>query len=447
MKYAKNILFCIIAFFFLWSNYVHGAYTLWDIERQAIEQRLDKFFDDRTRLELIRERVASIDIKNSWWNQAEQEVVRVLLPYIIEYTEVLLQAIDLREETQRIENEVREEEILSTTSPTEIVEIEQIEKEEVTVIQSVTTELDIALFEEENETFTILAGESGLIYEIDVSANLESLDVGEVVFELTSPDSDFVEQTIDSASLYLDNNFIATNTSSDVEQVSWSRFIIRFDNLQTLIIPEEEKELKLLIHTRPIWFQKIGRTMRNIIVEEARFDDVEGLTSWRDSGSSISIERGYSYDIVPGVVDVEVLRDLSFSTKLKIDLIPRLWWNTRENNNSVPPIILEEIRLDVWGINPWDAVFLLDSDRLDWTGVRGSTDGRQVVFNLRGVSGNNIFQTEEYEITLSWISDNATVFLDLARDGILYSIPDIDGGDDLSLQKERDIDLWSRVFR
>lgn len=146
--------------------------------------------------------------------------MRVLLPYIIEYTEVLLQAIDLREETQRIENEVREEEILSTTSPTEIVEIEQIEKEEVTVIQSVTTELDIALFEEENETFTILAGESGLIYEIDVSANLESLDVGEVVFELTSPDSDFVEQTIDSASLYLDNNFIATNTSSDVEQVS-----------------------------------------------------------------------------------------------------------------------------------------------------------------------------------------------------------------------------------
>ncbi len=312
-------------------------------------------------------------------------------------------------------------------------------------------ELNLEWFEDNPRT--ILAGSSAAIYEVDVVSNLEEIEVGEVIFSLSALDAKLAESTIKNASIYLGGVLIDTNSNSDIRVDSSRRFRIEFRDIPNFIIKQQEEELHLVIHTEEIGFQRIGQTFQDFFVERVSFGDGEWQTSNQDVNLATINERGNNYSILPGRIIPTLERWVNASLTTKFDLTLDVWSNASSTTNSTPNAVLERIVFNVNGSSFGDNTPIFSLENADNSGdsIQWILSWNILTFNAnqfsnssRTINGNT---TEEFEMTIGGISSNASIFLDIESDGIVYSIPNVENSQNLQIDLRQDISFWSRIIR
>lgn len=407
-----------------------------DIKTESrIESVLEKYSENEEILEKLNIRVASINLYSRGWSTDKIANTQAILDYIS--LKIGLYLENIKEQKQDNISELIELEIPEV--PTQIGQ----EHSEANTSEKIN-------FTDFNDgSYAILAWESRIVYKANISARLESLEVWEVTFAFKWTDIDGIERAIDNASLYIGDYFVDTNSNSDIRQISSTHFQVIFDNLDDFIITENEMDLRLIIHTNPIGFQKIGQTIPAFVVERVWFSDVQWLTSNRESSNFTLSEPWYQFGILPGTIGIDVTQDFNTSPRIKFDIVPWLWSNTRDDNNGIPPINITKIILDVNGLgtSSWTQ-FFLGGDRINAVPIQWIISGRHVEFDLTSLWGVSVSNREEFEIIVSNAPDTVTtLFVDLRSDGIKYNVPWVSWANNLSIDFESDIDLGSRNFR
>ena len=403
---------------------------------QRIDSFISKYSENRQVLERLQLRLQKLE---SSITSSNNEVLQALVHYLLSEVDTSLLLLTELEKKQMVET------ILETIS-SDIIEDTGKEPDTATTIPKI----DFSKYD--NNSYDILAGESAIVYKAEVSSRLESVEVGEVIFTFIWNNIDDIEETIQNASLYIWDKLITTNVNSDIRQVSGARFRITFDNLDNLIVTENPQDLRLIVHTAPIWFQKLWQVIPWFRVEQVVFSDAEWLTSNQNVASFTLTERWDEYFIAPTKLDVEVTRSVNTSLTPKFRISANIWDNTLDNSNGTPNITLDQLSFDIWASNfSWSSPqFVLQNEDGSW-GIPGTLIGNRVVFNLSGldlsdriISGND---SEDFEIIVNGLAWNATLFLELQREGITYSIDGIARAIWLQTHFENDIDFWSRAFR
>jgi hypothetical protein len=153
---------------------------------------------------------------------------------------------------------------------------------------------------------TILAGTSEKVFSVDVQALNENVDVEEVVFTT----SDDLSNAVTTASLYLGNTLIATNTNADITAST-----ITFKNLTNLIVPQSAQELRLELNTATIGFEKIGETLNALTIDTVEFNQVEGVDSGKDvTVADLTTTLSKDFAIVPVKLTVANTQSIGAST-------------------------------------------------------------------------------------------------------------------------------------
>ena len=204
----------------------------------------------------------------------------------------------------------------------------------VTGFGSVTLTAD-ANNEDNEDDKTLLAGSSEAVFSVDVQSINESMDVETVVFTV---DTDLTSE-ITNASLYLDDVLIDSNSNSDVTATT-----ITFDDLDTLIIEESTSELKLVLNTETIGFQKVGGTIIGATVTNVAFTDVTGASSGKDASNVTLAVTSKTFTIAPATVLASVTSEFSGSNETAIfDITTVTGDNTQAASNSTPIVVVTSL--------------------------------------------------------------------------------------------------------
>jgi len=307
---------------------------------ESYKIRIDNFLNKRSQdiklLESMKQKLIDIQIPDNQ-TDTNKVYIRILIDYIIETIEGHIESDTAFQDSLNIQQEK------DTVLPKEIVVQEPITSSKTLA----PAFLNLENFEDNPRT--ILAGESAAIYEADIVSNLESIDVGEVIFTLRAVDASLAEETIKNASIYVDGILIDTNTNADIRETSSGRFNIEFLNLSDFVITEDEKELHLVIHTENIGFQRIGQTFEDFFVERLTFRDGEGQTSNQDVNPATITQAGSSYSILPGIINTTVTRDINTGLVSQFELSFDTGNNAASNNNSTPNATIDSIVFSITG--------------------------------------------------------------------------------------------------
>ncbi len=278
-----------------------------------------------------------------------------------------------------------------------------------------------AQYTDNRDAKTILAGTNKTIFSIGVQATNESVDVETVVFTV---DTD-LRNAVESASLYLGDTLIATNSNSD-----FASGTITFDSLTTLIIPQESKELKLMLNTATIWFERVWLSVAGVNVTQVALSDAQ----WVDSGKAVtgvsdtSTATSKDVAIVPATLTPSVAVSLLSSTTPQIRLTSSVGSNVKDTSNSKPNALVNTISFSNLGTSiAWTGVYTLtnsddSADTAVWV-LSGST----VTFTLTGSldTANRTITadwSETFKITITGTAEGDTVSLTLLENGVNYDV-------------------------
>lgn len=288
-----------------------------------------------------------------------------------------------------------------------------------------------ASFDDSNEANedpkTILAGTDGaVVFSVDVQSTNEPTDVEDVVFTLAGPNLTDIRNTIANASLYLDGVLVDTNTNSDIDELSATSATITFDDLDTLIVPEQTSELELRLNTESIGFQRVGSSLTGVTVTAVDFSEIEGDESDEDVLDVSITGTSQQFDIVRGTL-IPRISGGSNTSNPTIGVDALLGDNRAENDNTIPNIVLNSISLDVTGTTAGTIISISNSDgNTPVVQTVGTTS--IVVFDVTSFpaadriisSGNEEFF--EIQITPNAQDENVTVSIELTRDGLNYTV-------------------------
>jgi len=434
----KLLILVLLAVFFIPAWFANTQEDIQSIPNgDSYQIRIDNFLNKRNQdvdlLQSMKVKLSRIAIPVSH-SEDNQRYLRILIDYIIEKIDGHLQAHISFQESVEPEPE---ETILETP----------------TVAKKVLAPASLNLERFEDNPRTILAWKSAAIYEADIVSNLESIDVGEVIFTIRSIDADIAERVIKNASIYIDSVLIDTNTNADIRETSSGRFDIEFSDLDNFIVTEQEQELHLVIHTETVGFQRIWQTLQDFFVEQVSFEDGQWQTSNQDVNPTTITQVGNSYSILPGIINTTVTRGINTGLVSEFELFFDTGANASTANNSTPNASLDSIIFDITGSNFWANTpeFFLENTDGGNDVITGIISGNKVVFDTTQFSFSNRFipwnTTEAYEMTIGGVSSNATIFLDIESDGISYSITNVDNSNNLNIDLRQDISLGSRTIR
>ena len=302
--------------------------------------------------------------------------------------------------------------------------------------------------EDNEDAKTILAGESETVFSVDVQATNESMDVETVVFTV---DTDLTS-AITNASLYLDDTLIDTNSNSDITATT-----ITFDVLDDLIVEEMTSELKLVLNTETIGFQKVGSTTSGINVTNVALSDIEGVSSGKDAAPQALAITTSSKDsvIVPAVVTPSITTTLNSSATPQIRLTSDVGTNSIDASNSDANVLVDTITLSTLGTSSAVAggltYTLTNVDDSSDTSVVTVVDGANAVFDLatdldaanRTISGNG---NETFKVTITGTAEGDTVSLLLLENGVTYDVSGTAGSTGLEINMNAELDLGSRSY-
>ncbi len=254
---------------------------------------------------------------------------------------------------------------------------------------------------------TILAGTSVKVASVDVQATNEEIDVDEVVFTVSTD----LTKAVTSASLYLDDALVATNSSSDITATT-----IKFDNLSNLVIPEETAEIRLELNTSNIGYQKVGETIIAATVTKVDFKTLEGVQSGKTVADIASSFTSKAFTIAPVTVIASAVS--TFGSNAKIKLTVDTGDNKQDASNSNPSAVVKKLTFSTEGNLPATAYKLKDKD--DTVIATGVVSGSDITFTF----STAISDSEEFTITttLPVSANNYTWNLDLLKNGIDYDV-------------------------
>lgn len=301
--------------------------------------------------------------------------------------------------------------------------------------------------EDNEDTKTILGGESMVVGSYDVQATNEEVDVETVTVTLSATGTD-VKNSITSADLYLGSTKVGSASNSDVSATAGT---ISFTNLTKLIIPTEQEELKVQLNTATIGYQKVGQTLTGLYLSGITLTDVEGV----ESGNSVTAQSETTdsevFAIVPAVVTPAVVTQ--FGSEAKFSITVNDGSNTQTGSNSAVTVTLGTLTFTHNGNTTESGVtatgYVLYKDGKSSDQVGGVIASGNVTFDLSAFStatNGQVSSSATYVIKALGTVDT-TYGLKLQTDGVQYTT-DSDGGSTTGLTSNMstELDLGSKTF-
>ena len=342
------------------------------------------------------------------------------------------------------------------------ISAEDDDNDDVTVAANFTSARDITvgdfgvltLAEDDNnddndDAKTILAGENETIFSVDVQSTNENMEVETVVFSVNSD----LTTAITSASLYLDDTLIDTNNNSDI---TWSAGTgtITFEDLDTLVVEQMTSELKLVLNTETIGYQKVGATTKGIMVTKVALSDVKGESSGKDA-ANIDLDittSSKATDIVPTVLTPSVTTTLNSSATPQFRLTSTVGNNTIDLSNSKANAVVTSVRLSTLGTTiAGTGTFKLSNLDNSSDTVTGTASGDLLTFDTTGFSNANNRTisgggNETFKVTITGTAEGDTVTLLLLEDGVTYNVSGTATSTGLLINMDNELDLGSRSY-
>jgi hypothetical protein len=298
--------------------------------------------------------------------------------------------------------------------------------------------------EDNEDVKTILAGENVAVFSVDVESTNESMDVEDVVFT-TATD---LTTSVTSASLYLDDTLIATNSNSDITATT-----VTFDNLTNLIIAEESQELRLVLNTANIGYQKVGAAIAGATFTNVALNNVEGVDSGKTAANETEAITSKAFSIVPATITPSVVASLDNSSIAQIKVTSEAGDNSITTSNTAPNSDIDLIKFSTLGSTDADVSLvytLVNVDNEAITVVGGLvgtvltfdlTDGAFDVAGLNSVSDNS---SETFKVVITGATVDADVAtLTLLENGITY---DVDTTTGITTNLTSQIDFGTRSY-
>lgn len=298
-----------------------------------------------------------------------------------------------------------------------------------------------------DEDKNIVAGSDYIIFSWKISSKYESVDVWSIKFYIEWLDASYLKNSIDSAYLYLEWAYIAKAMLKDIDIISSTKATITFDNMDNFIVPQKEVAFRLWIKANSIWYEKIGKTLKDLAITKVSLYDAVWLNSWNNINAfttDISVE---SFSIVPWIPVVSVVNNLSTSTVVKINIKWEFWSNTIDSSNAAPSINLNKIRLTAHDNSDTTIYKLLNSDDSSdyviWIRNWSLLEFDLSIMNSKNKTISN-WKWEDYEIRIS--NTTMWVTLEMPKDGIEYDVLGVDWAINLNINMKNSINLWYRDF-
>ncbi|USN57966.1 MAG: S-layer homology domain-containing protein [Candidatus Peribacteria bacterium] len=301
--------------------------------------------------------------------------------------------------------------------------------------------------DDNEDTKTILGGESMVVASYDVQATNEAVDVETVTVTLSQTGSD-VKNSIASADLYLGSTKVGSASNSDVSTANGT---ISFTNLTKLIIPTEEEELKVQLNTSTIGYQKVGQTLTGLYVTSIALTTVEGVDSGNTVSSQTETDDSETFSIVPAVVTPAVVTQ--FGSDAKFSITVNDGSNTQTGSNSAVTVTLGTLTFTHNGNTTESGStatgYVLYKDGQSSDQVGGVISGGNVTFDLStfGTATNGQVSSSATYVIHALGTVDKTYGLKLQTDGVQYTT-NSDGGSSVGLTSNMstELDLGSKTF-
>lgn len=281
---------------------------------------------------------------------------------------------------------------------------------------------------------TILAGTSTKVFSVDVQASNENVDVEEVVFTT----ADDLTNAVTTATLYLGDTAIATNTNADITPTT-----ITFKNLTNLIIAQSTQELRLELNTATIGFEKVGNVLTNSTIDGVAFNEVEGV----DSGKPVTVlplvASSQDFSIVPVKVTASVTQALSVSnSQAKLTITIDKGSNTVDASNAAPQALLTDLVFSELGNNTLGYKIYKEGNAANF----GTIDNAGA-FTAGAMPTNDLtISTSATYVIVPVGTVDETYSLVLAKDGVVYDVAGVNLATGLTSNSVNDVELGSRTY-
>lgn len=430
---------CLVLFLLSWFTTLNASYTQEDLYVSIIELEAIKNWDKIIKV------VDNYLLKNKY-NQLTLEELDIKL-------DILWDTIEYKTDGNSIILNVLINYLkIRVYFALDTIYEEANKKEEVLVEEEIVKQIIFPGFSENynDDKKTILTWEEFYVYAGWVGALHEKADVSGLKFYITWNNILDLKYAIENAYLYVEGVLLKTASYSDIEILTTTKASITFDNIEDFILPSDKQiDFRLAVKSNTIWYEKIWKTMKDLIVSEIDFYDVV----WVTSGNSIvrvEISRFSSeeFSISPATLSVEVLKDFNSSYNAELNIKWDFWQNTIDASNKTPVIELDKLKVSVWWSDASTATYSLyntgnSSDSITWVYNSGVVE-----FDLSSLWINNKtvwdWSWKKYTIRVSWVT--TWIWMDLLKNGITYNIIGISNSNNININLENSINLGYRDF-
>lgn len=437
----------IFTLFFLWNN-VYANYTQDDLNlattklealewsenyKSILDNFLSNYENDIIILDKIKTKLDILLIDLEPKTDRKSKLLKIIFDYLRVKVYLRLDIL-LEEESQIKQEENTQDDIIKETDK------EEVEK---WVYPGFSDTYN-------DEIKTILAWTETYIYAWGVWALYEKADAWKVIFYISWNNISDLQYSIEKSYLYVEGLIVKTAFPSDINIINSTKASITFDNIENFIIPDDKNiDFRLSIKTNTIWYQKVWKSMKDLIVSDVDFDDVTWLTSDQEINSiNISDFSAENFTISPAILTASAINTLDTSYQVKLNINSDLWSNTKETSNSSPSVELNTLNLSVLWNDASSATYDLynssdSSDMISWV-----YNSWVVEFDLSSLSSNHKtiweWTWEDYYIKISWI--DTWIFMELLRDWIIYNVLWISNSSDININLKNSINLGYRDF-
>lgn len=419
-----------------WTEYTQGINNIknWNIYKNKIDTLILKNINNIGKLNAISKALENINIKINKLNKSKnKELLSTIVNYFLYKTLLTVEAVTIadlieKEVSNMIDNEIDEK-----------------------INNKIYTKSELYLWFNENyndKEKTVLTWIESYVYNGSVVAWIEEIEVKEVIFKLESTDLTNIKSVIKEVNLYVEWNMIKNVSSSNVKVISPILAEIKISDINDFYIPKQQIEYRLWLIAQDIWFEKVWEYQPVINITEVRFTEVEWLVS-NNSVSPITfndIEGIETFQISASKLDSTLINSLNDSYIAKINIKAEFNKNTQQNSNSELRAKLE--KLDFYlsesnGSATYEIANSQDSsDRVLWIKSWNSLEFDMSTLNKNVISK---WKGEDYNIYITNNNDT-TVFLELKRNWIIYSLPGIIWATNINAYLENNISIWSRTY-
>ncbi len=458
--FKKLLKFAFIWILFLFSTNTYSNYTEGDLELissklneidgwEIIRAKLDNFIEtnksNKTLLEEFDSKLSNAYLLLKTKKDRKSYILKLIIFYVKINISFALE--DIRVEEQALA-EQKQENLDNNQDETSTWGV----SDDTTNVDNITETWVYTGFTEtyNDQEKTILAGTQAFIYAGWIWSLYEQADVWKTMFYITWSNASDLQYVIDKAYLYVEGLNVAEANYGDISVISSTKVRITFDNINNFIIPDDENiDFRLAIKTNKIWYQKIGKIIKDFIVSDVDFDNVIWLTSDKEiTNIDVTDFSSEKFSVSAWVVTVSAVNTLDDSYTIKLNVKTDFWSNTKNSDNWDPSLEMSKLRFSVFGTDASSAVYSLynndnSSDIITWT-----YNSWIVEFDLSLLEqkSKNVWEWrgEDFIIKITWIT--SWLSMKLLRDGVIYDIVWISNWDNINANLKDSIDFWYRDF-